>query len=172
VKRVLLSVVGTVLGLVALLSFKSHSPTLTAAGGLAVPRPAAGSSSAAATPTSAPPNPASSAASAGAASGSAAASPAAKPANRSVDGQAVQTRYGTVQLRLTLAGSKITNVAFLQLTSSDGRSADINSQAAPILVQETLQAQSAQIDLVSGATYTSDGYLQSLQSALDAAGRQ
>jgi uncharacterized protein with FMN-binding domain len=61
-------------------------------------------------------------------------------------------------------------VTFLQLTSHDGRSADINSQAAPILLQETLSAQSSNIDSVSGASFTSAGYLQSLQSALDQAG--
>ncbi len=71
-----------------------------------------------------------------------------------------------------MAGSKITNVSFVQLTAFDGRSQQINSDAAPILLQETLSAQSAKIDTVSGATYTSDGYEQSLQSALDQAGIQ
>ena len=65
---------------------------------------------------------------------------------------------------------KITDVAFVQLTAFDGRSQRINSDAAPILLQETLSAQSATIDSVSGATYTSDGYVESLQSALDQAG--
>jgi len=61
-------------------------------------------------------------------------------------------------------------VTFAQLTAYDGRSQQINSEAAPILLQETLKAQSAQIDTVSGASYTSAGYVQSLQSALDQAG--
>ncbi len=61
-------------------------------------------------------------------------------------------------------------MSFLQLTAFDGRSQQINSAAAPILLQETLSAQSAQIDTVSGASYTSAGYVQSLQSALDQAG--
>ena len=69
-----------------------------------------------------------------------------------------------------LSGNKIKNVSFLQLTAYDPRSEAINSAAAPILLQQTLAAQSSQIDGVSGATYTSEGYVQSLQSALDQAG--
>ncbi|MCW2524904.1 MAG: hypothetical protein JWO63_3239, partial [Frankiales bacterium] len=92
------------------------------------------------------------------------------PASKTYDGSAVQTRYGTVQVAVTVAGGKISNVSFLQLTSDDGRSADINSQAGPLLLQETLSAQSSNIDTISGATFTSEGYLQSLQSALDQAG--
>ena len=73
-------------------------------------------------------------------------------------------------MKVAVSGTKITNVSFVQLTAFDGRSQRINADAAPILLQETLSAQSAQIDSVSGATYTSDGYEQSLQSALDQAG--
>jgi uncharacterized protein with FMN-binding domain len=161
-KRVLLSVLGTVLGLVALLSFKSHGAPLATG---ALPSAALPASSAAPAPTgtststSAPPNPT--------ASTSTAAS-----TSKSYLGQAVQTQYGVVQVKLTVNGTKITNVSFAQLTAYDGRSQEINSQAAPILLQETLTAQSAQIDTVSGASYTSDGYVQSLQSALDQAGIQ
>jgi uncharacterized protein with FMN-binding domain len=75
-----------------------------------------------------------------------------------------------VQVQVVVSGTKISNVSFLQLTAYDGRSEQINSQAAPILLQETLSAQSANIDTVSGASYTSEGYVQSLQSALDKAG--
>ena len=71
---------------------------------------------------------------------------------------------------MRVAGTRITNVALKQLTAFDPHSQDINSMAAPVLLQETLKAQSAHIDTVSGATYTSDGYEQSLQGALDAAG--
>jgi uncharacterized protein with FMN-binding domain len=87
-----------------------------------------------------------------------------------VAGDAIDTRYGVVQVQVTLTGNHIDNVSFLQLTAFDGRSQEINSAAAPILLQETLSAQSAQIDNVSGASYTTDGYVQSLQSALDKAG--
>jgi uncharacterized protein with FMN-binding domain len=75
-----------------------------------------------------------------------------------------------VQVKITVSSKKITNVGFTQLTAFDGRSQRINSDAAPILLQETLSAQSAHIDSVSGASYTSEGYVQSLQSALDKAG--
>lgn len=73
-------------------------------------------------------------------------------------------------MQVVVSGSTIKNVSFLQLTAVDPRSQFINSQAGPILLQETLSAQSSQIDGVSGATYTSEGYVQSLQSALDQAG--
>jgi FMN-binding domain len=171
-KRILLSVTATIAGLVALLGFKSHSP-VTVAGGLpeaslptTTPNPATGSaagtsagSGASSTPAARP-------------SGSSAA-PASTPPSataRSYTGTAVTTQYGIVQVRVDVVGKKITNVSFVQLTAFDGRSAQINSQAAPVLLQETLTAQSAHIDSVSGASYTSAGYVQSLQSALDQAG--
>jgi len=85
-------------------------------------------------------------------------------------GSAVSTRYGDVQVEVTIAGGKVTEVTALQLTDDDPRSSMISAQAAPLLRQEALSAQSAQIDTISGATYTSEGYIQSLQSALDQAG--
>ncbi|SBN63417.1 FMN-binding protein [Curtobacterium sp. L3-7] len=85
-------------------------------------------------------------------------------------GDATQTRYGPVQVRITVAGGKITDVTALQLTDHDGRSVQISQQAAPILRQEALAAQSASIQAVSGATFTSEGYTTSLQSAIDKAG--
>ena len=68
------------------------------------------------------------------------------------------------------SGGKITDVQAVQLPETDPRSAQISSFAAPQLRQSVLSAQSANIDAVSGATYTSDGYKQALQSALDRAG--
>lgn len=85
-------------------------------------------------------------------------------------GTVAATRYGPVQVQLTVSGGKLTDVQALQLTNRDGRSVAISQQAAPILRQEALQAQSATIQAVSGATYTSEGYTTSLQSALDQAG--
>lgn len=85
-------------------------------------------------------------------------------------GTTAQTRYGPVQVQITVARGKITEVTALQLTNQDGRSVAISQQAAPVLRQEALQAQSAKIQAVSGATYTSDGYVTSLQSAIDQAG--
>jgi uncharacterized protein with FMN-binding domain len=86
-----------------------------------------------------------------------------------VQGPVISTRYGDVQVQVTISGGAITDVTALQLPSRDGRSQRIASIAEPILRQEALTAQSARIDLLSGATYTSDGYARSLQSALDSA---
>ncbi len=75
-----------------------------------------------------------------------------------------------MQVQITVANGKITDVTALQLTDQGGRSVQISAQAAPILRQEALQAQSAKIQSVSGATFTSEGYTTSLQSAIDKAG--
>jgi uncharacterized protein with FMN-binding domain len=87
-----------------------------------------------------------------------------------VTGAVADTQWGPVQVQLTLKGRTITKVSVLQYPNGNGLDAQINAQALPILIDETTQAQSAQIDMVSGATVTSTGYLQSLQSALDKAG--
>jgi uncharacterized protein with FMN-binding domain len=87
-----------------------------------------------------------------------------------VIGTAADTRWGPVQVEVTLASGKITAVDVVQEPDSNGRDQEINADAVPQLVQETIQAQSAQIDMVSGATYTSEGYVTSLQAALDQAG--
>ena len=84
-------------------------------------------------------------------------------------GPVVQTRWGPVQVKITVQGGKITKVTILQQPSGNGRDAQINGQALPILIDETVTAQSANIDMVSGATVTSDGYVRSLQAALDEA---
>lgn len=85
-------------------------------------------------------------------------------------GAVAQTRYGPVQVRIVVSDGTITDVTAPQLTDADGRSVAISAQAAPVLRQEALQAQSAQIQAVSGATFTSEGYTTSLQSAIDQAG--
>lgn len=87
-----------------------------------------------------------------------------------VTGTAADTRWGPVQVRVTVASGRITAVDVIQEPDGNGRDREINADAVPTLVSETLQAQSARIDMVSGATYTSDGYVTSLQSALDQAG--
>jgi uncharacterized protein with FMN-binding domain len=84
-------------------------------------------------------------------------------------GTVAQTRWGPVQVRITVSGNKITNVAVPTYPNSNGRDRQINAYALPILTQETLAAQSADIDSVSGATVTSEGYKQSLQAAITAA---
>jgi len=86
-----------------------------------------------------------------------------------VDGSAVNTRYGNVQVEVTITGGKITSVTAIDYPNGNGRDAQINGYAIPQLQAQAISAQSATIDGVSGATYTSEGFSQSLQSALDAA---
>jgi uncharacterized protein with FMN-binding domain len=171
-KRIVYALMATVTGLVLLFSYRTSlepepasaladAPT---AGGAAVAPPTTGTPSASASP-----------APSSAASSSASAAPAATPSSSSGladgtwTGQAVNTRYGPVQVRITVSGGTITDVQVPQYPSESGRDQQINSRALPILVQQTVMAQSAQVDMVSGATYTSTGYRTSLQSALDQA---
>ncbi|HET8879230.1 MAG TPA: FMN-binding protein [Arthrobacter sp.] len=84
-------------------------------------------------------------------------------------GDAVQTRFGSVQVQVSVSGGKITDVTALQLTDEDRRSVQISNRAAPLLRAEVLKAQSANVQSISGATVTSSAYLTSLQAALDAA---
>ena len=86
-----------------------------------------------------------------------------------VTGKVVSTPYGQVEVRITVDNGKITDVQALKLPTN-GNSGQISDYVKPILASEALQAQSANIDIVSGATYTSMGYARSLQSALDQAG--
>jgi uncharacterized protein with FMN-binding domain len=164
VKRVLFSITATVVGLVALLDFKSHTRPV----GVAVGAPVAPTQ-----PTTSPtprhrathktaPQPTTR-------SKSGRTSTHSSASGRFV-GSAVQTQYGVVQVAVLVNGGRITKVSLPQLTAYDQTSQMINSQAAPLLVQETMSAQSAHIDSISGASYTSAGYIQSLQSALDRAG--
>jgi uncharacterized protein with FMN-binding domain len=105
------------------------------------------------------------------------AAPAAPPAaapqttqQTTFTGAVAQTRWGPVQVTITVAGGKITAVDVPQYPDGNHKDQEINAEALPILTQETLTAQSANIDMISGATVTSEGYLQSLQSAIDQAG--
>jgi uncharacterized protein with FMN-binding domain len=84
-------------------------------------------------------------------------------------GEVADTRWGPVQVEITVTNGKITAAKPTQVPSDNPRDQEINSYAVPVLDQEAVQAQSAQIDAVSGATVTSDGYIQSLQSAIDQA---
>ncbi|MEU7426098.1 FMN-binding protein [Streptomyces sp. NPDC040750] len=87
-----------------------------------------------------------------------------------VTGDTVQTRWGPVRVRVTLQDGRLTDVNAVDHPQGNPRDQEINSYALPRLRREALAAQSADIDMVSGATYTSDGYRRSLQSALDSAG--
>ncbi|MFF6994087.1 FMN-binding protein [Streptomyces sp. NPDC008313] len=90
-------------------------------------------------------------------------------AARAVTGDVVKTQYGPVQVRLTLAGGRVTGAEAVQAPSG-GHSTEVTDSAVPVLNREAVAAGSADIDAVSGATYTSGGYKKSLQSALDRAG--
>jgi uncharacterized protein with FMN-binding domain len=99
-----------------------------------------------------------------------AAPPAPQPTGSStLTGSVAQTRWGPVQVQITVGNGRITDVTVLQYPTGNRKDQQINADALPILTQATLSAQSANIDMVSGATVTSDGYVESLQSALDQA---
>ena len=92
------------------------------------------------------------------------------PADGTYDGSVVNTRFGTVQVQAVISGGKISVVIAVKLTDADRRSISISQQVAPMVRSEVLTAQSAKVANISGGTYTTQAYLQSLQSALDAAG--
>jgi uncharacterized protein with FMN-binding domain len=142
-RRIVLASAATVSGMVMLLSLKPHASPAAA---LAVPAPSGGSS---------------------ASSGTGGATTA---GTRTVTGDTIQTRWGPVQVRITVKDGRLTEVTAVTYPTDNPRDQEINSYAIPRLRSEALQAQSAEIDTVSGATYTSEGYRQSLQSALDSAG--
>ena len=187
-KRGAIALALTTLALVLLFSFKTPDVGPVAGGRTALVQPA-GVSAPAAAPLSAnnqagntqpqgagntTPQSAGNTTPRGAAATPAPAAPAAGSggpalANGTITGPVVQTRFGSVQVQVTIAGGKITDVTALQLPSDRQRSAEISGIAGPMLQSEALAAQSAQIDLISGATYTSDAYAQSLQAALDQA---
>jgi uncharacterized protein with FMN-binding domain len=164
VRRIVIWLASTVT--VVVLLFGYHTSTNSAAstaGTSASSAPAAPS----ATPSAAaPPDPSSSPSSSSGSSGSSGSSSATK----TYTGDTADTRWGPVQVAITVTDGKITKVEVPVSPSGNQRDLEINDQALPTLVQETLDAQSANIDMVSGATVTSDGYLTSLQSALDKAG--
>ena len=179
-RRAVLALGGTVAGLAALFSYKTHVPTVTALAKPVTPvTPVTPSASpSATTPTMMPPT------TKPAATKSASAKPTTKkttaPAytpppttqapppppkpSGTFTGPAVDTNYGPVQVQITVSDGKIT-----QANGNDMGGSSIGEDAIPQLNQEAVQAQSANIQGVSGATYTSQGYAQSLQQAIDAA---
>ena len=160
-RRVILAVVGTVAGLVALLSFKSHLPTVPSAA-VSTTGGTSGTSGTSGTP---------------APSSSPATVPGEYPmgslagqlptGETAVTGHVATTVYGPVQIQLIMRSSKIVKVAVLVQPANTLHDIQIGAFAFPKLISETLTAQTAKIDAVSGASYTSAGYIQSLQSALD-----
>ncbi|HEV3382901.1 MAG TPA: FMN-binding protein [Trebonia sp.] len=150
-RRVILAVTATVAGLVALLSFKSHSPQES----LATP----------ATPFAGAGGESAGGASTGGETGTGA---TALPAGeRAVTGSVANTNYGPVQVQVIVKSGRIVKVNILEQPTSTEEDVQIGQYALPKLIAETLTSQSARIDTVSGASYTSHGYIQSLQSALD-----
>ena len=135
----------TAAGLAGVLGFDAHQPSLPTA-------------SASSTATPAPTDP------------PASSSSSSSSGTRTADGDAIDTRYGAAQVRVTISGGKITNVEALQLQGNDPKSFQISSSAEPQLRASALAKQSAAIDAVSGATITSASYEASLQSALDKLG--
>jgi uncharacterized protein with FMN-binding domain len=159
-RRAFAAVIGTIAALVVLLGYKSSSlPARRKQVTLGPSDSTAPTSTPTTQPTTMPEG----------ASPTTSSPPAAAP--KSVTGPDVPNRYGDVQVQVKVQGTRIVDVIALQLPQDRQRSAEISQQAGPLLRQEVLDAQSAQIDIVSGATYTSDSYAQSVQAALDIARR-
>jgi uncharacterized protein with FMN-binding domain len=148
-RRVILAVTGTIAGLVALLSFKSHSPSVPVA---ATTSTGSGSSSSSATTVPGEFRSVVGPLSTG---------------ETTVTGHVANTVYGPVQIELVVKNSKIVKVAVLEQPMNTIHDIQIGEFAFPRLISETLAAQGAKIDAVSGASYTSAGYIASLQSAID-----
>jgi uncharacterized protein with FMN-binding domain len=164
-RRVALALFGTIAGLVGLLTFKTHPASV------ATP-PAAVSTTGSGSDTTG------SAGSTGTGSdGTAATAPStssspssSSSASKTVTGDAIDTRYGPVQVRITVRNGKVVSATAVEYPTQDPRDAQINAYAIPVLQQESVGVSDSNIDMVSGATFTSEGYAQSLQSALDKAG--
>ncbi|MGO9783419.1 MAG: FMN-binding protein [Streptosporangiaceae bacterium] len=162
-RRVVLAIGGTVAGLVMLLSFRSHMASTASAGVTAGPGGTGTSPGSSGSAGSGGPAPV------GAAAGRSAPVSAGSGTGSAVTGDAIATPYGPTQVQVTLNAGKIVKVTVLQHTDDGINSQMIDGHALPLLNQETLAAQNAKIDAVSGASYTSAGYIRSLQSALDKA---
>jgi uncharacterized protein with FMN-binding domain len=173
-KRASLALLVTGIALALLLNFKTPTApvaapiggsTIANAGSAASTTTAPGAAAAATDPAGS-----STTATTAAATSAAAASTSSATKSGTYTGSVVQTQYGAIQVQLTVANGTITNVQALKYPSNNPHSSSINRYALPTLIQEALQTQSAQINAVSGATYTSQGFVQSLQSALSQAG--
>ena len=151
-RRVILAVTGTIAGLVALLSFKSHSPTVPVA---ATTGTVGGSSSSSSSSATTVPGEFRSVAG------------TLTPGETTITGKVGNTVYGPVQVQLVVKSGEIVKVAILEQPTNTIHDIQIGEFAFPKLISETLAAQSAKIDAVSGASYTSAGYIASLQSAVD-----
>jgi uncharacterized protein with FMN-binding domain len=175
-RRVALALFGTVAGLVGLLSFKTH-PASVAGPPAAVSTSGPGTSSRGSPGSGSGANPSTTGSSASS-SARGSATPSSAPGSSSsssaatttVTGDAADTRYGPVQVRITVRNGKVVGATAIDYPTNDPRDAQINAYAIPVLQQESVGVTNSNIDMVSGATFTSEGYVQSLQSALDKAG--
>jgi len=158
-RRVILAIVSTAAGLVLLLTFKTHSTSAVNPPPAAIGSPNDSASAPVPAPASAP-----------ATAPSASSSSGGSTTSRTVTGAAASTIYGPVQVRITVRNGKVTAAQAVVYPQDTPRDQQINAFAIPELNREAVAADSARIDMVSGATYTSQGYLSSLQSALDQAG--
>ena len=131
----------TVAGTAGVLAFHPHSPAVQTATASAAPTPTATSASTTST-----------------------------QASGTATGDSIATQYGNAQVRVTVKDGKIVKVQALELQGDDPRSVQISSSAEPVLQQEVLANQTAAVDAVSGATFSSASYMQSVQSALDTLG--
>ena len=171
-KRGVIALITTLCALVLLFTFKTPTETIglgTTTGTTGTTATITSSATPAATTTIAGATPAATNGSTTPDATPTATTKTATTANGVVNGTAVSFRFGTVQVQITVKNGAITDITTLQAPDG-GHSGQISSYAIPILQSEALSAKNAQIDLVSGATYTSDAYAQSLQSALDQAG--
>jgi uncharacterized protein with FMN-binding domain len=178
-KRGALALLLTTLALALLLSFKTPAEVplvedAAAVAGAASPAPTVAATPvadlpAAATPAPATTDPVTPAAETPTATPTATSSPTAAYRDGTVAGPAVEIRWGVVQVQVTISDGVITDVTALQLPTGDHHSCEISERAAPVLRSAALAAQSAEIDVLSGATYTSLAYARSLQAALDSA---
>lgn len=176
-RRIVIAAMGTVSGLVLLFSY--HTSTNSSSGTAAAP---IGGSTGDGTPATTP-EPSSTASStasgtsssdstgSGSSSSSTSSSGTGSSSSKSgtYTGTAADTRWGVVQVQITVQNGKITKSVALQYPQGNGRDIEINNYALPQLAQEVVSQQSANIDAISGATVTSDGYIQSLQAAIDQA---
>ena len=156
-RKIVVALVGTVAGLLGLFSYH----TSLAGAGSVTTAPALGATTA--------PTATGGSSSGGLSSGGSSSGGSSAGGSRTLTGAVAQTRWGPVQVRLKISGGKITAADAVQYPNGNGMDQRINSYALPVLAHEVLAAQSGDIDLVSGATVTSDGYVTSLQSAIDKA---
>jgi uncharacterized protein with FMN-binding domain len=159
-RRFLVALVGTIAGLAALLSFKSTGSSagaMTASGSTGSTSASSSSNTGTGTGTT------------DGSGKSASTGSSAKVTGTTLTGAVEQSPYGPTQVAVVLDGKKIVAVKVLQHTDDGPNSQQIDGNALPKLTQEALAAQSGKIDAVTGASYTSAGYIKSLQSALDKA---